>query len=181
MSAISPVKRSRVRALMALFVFALAAASLTEGVAAGPQDFALIAPASEVSVEEGKATPLDISVNSEKPLPPRAVVVIRNVPSSLRFSEGRLFGPGVWVVSVSALGLLNVEMPEDFSGATLDLTLVALDGVSLAHAAVKLVASRSVSQSGNAPVNAFLPAQIGDAECRSALTLLESVRDHMLF
>lgn len=90
-----------------------------------------VSPASE--------TPLAIRVDGAEELPSQAMLLVKGLPPEVTLSEGRLFGPGVWVVPVSLLPRLHVRAPGATSRSEISLSLVALDGKSLAETRLTLL------------------------------------------
>lgn len=132
-----------------------------------------IVAAAQIWVEPGKNTPVAVRVESSGNLSAQTMLIVRGVPDTMRFSEGRLFGPGVWVVSLSALPQLKVYVPEGFSRIGLSLTLATLDGASLATANLTLTAGGAGEQADQTPVVAALPQQLAGTERQAAVALME--------
>ena len=121
---------------------------------------ATINVSSQLRLSPGMESKLEISVAPEGAIPPRSVIVIRGVPADLRLSEGRPFGPGVWVVPATQIVTLKVQMPvEARVGGILTVALTTLDGVSIAEAHITLV---SAPPQENAVKTASPPAGSND-------------------
>ena len=142
-----------------------------------------IVTASELRAAPGADTPLQISLSHGEALPRQAVLVIRGLPLGVQLSEGRLFGPGVWVVSTNGIARLKVRIPADAKGeAALNVSLAALDGSILASTQIALViASPNLSPRDTVPTLALpsVPRQLSPEERAPAMKLLEKAEDYM--
>jgi hypothetical protein len=108
--------------------------------AQGRKSSSALIVSSQLRLTPGKESKLDISIAPEQPIPPRSVIVIRGVPASLRLSEGRPFGPGVWVVPATQVMSVKLQVPlEARVGGVVTVALTTLEGVSIAEAHVTLV------------------------------------------
>jgi TPR repeat protein len=105
---------------------------------AAPQIWA--APSSE--------TPLNLRIVAKETIPSQVVLTVRGVPSPVRLSEGKQFGPGVWVVPLKSISNVKLTTAAGASGkAELKLALVSLDGKPISERKVTLVlASKPVSK-----------------------------------
>jgi len=94
---------------------------------------------SQLRLSPGTESKLEISFAPDA-IPPSSVVVIRGVPPDLRLSEGRPFGPGVWVVPATQIMTIKLQMPlESRVGGVLTVALTTLEGVSIAEARITLL------------------------------------------
>lgn len=105
----------------------------------------------EIWAPPANATPLRIRIESAEAIPPQVMLVVRNVPVTIRLSEGRPFGPGVWVLPLNSLSRVNVLTPAESGRADFQLALVALDGTALAEAKVTLHITSNSPQKMRAP------------------------------
>ncbi len=105
---------------------------------------------------------LPIQVAPAFAIPPRAIVLIRGLPSTIALSEGRLFESGVWAVGASALSQLKITSSSVAAGRNnLSISLVALDGTLLAEAKSELVIGEQTAMANTAvtmPDNSVLTA-----------------------
>jgi hypothetical protein len=118
----------------------------------------------EVSAAPSSAAALSIRVDSEEAIPARAILLVRGLPAKVKLSEGRVFGPGVWVVPLNGLSRLQLHTPEDTGRADLTVALVTLEGTTLAEAKFTLII---------APLAALPRQQLSGAEREAALKLVE--------
>jgi hypothetical protein len=96
--------------------------------------------ASQLWLKPGTETPLEVRAVPGEAVPPSSVIVIRGVPEGMRFSEGRQFGAGVWVLPAVRLPSLKLHTPTDItSGGTLTIILTGLDGVALAQTQITVI------------------------------------------
>lgn len=94
----------------------------------------------QLRLSPGMENKLEISFAPGDAIPPSSVVVIRGVPPDLRLSEGRPFGPGVWVVPATQIMTIKLQMPlEARVGGVLTIALTTLEGVSMAEAHITLL------------------------------------------
>lgn len=141
---------------------------LTGAVEARP---VIVAP-QEVSAAPSSAAALNIRVDSDEPIPARAILLVRGLPATVKLSEGRVFGPGVWVVPLNGLSRLQVQTPEETGRADLTITLVTLEGTTLAEAKLTLIIALPVA-SYNASATGAIPQQLSEAEREAAMKLVE--------
>lgn len=100
----------------------------------------LLIAASELRLKPGMETPMDLAIDADRELPKQAILVIRGMPPGMQLSEGRAFGPGVWVVPASELANVKLRTPmAPKSGGLLSVSLSTPDGVSLDEARIMLV------------------------------------------
>ena len=100
----------------------------------------VVAVAPQLWLKPGVETPIEIRLVPNEAVPPQSVLVIRGVPPGLRFSEGRLFGSGVWVLPAARLPDLKLQAPGDIiSGGLLIISLTTLEGVAIAQAQVTVL------------------------------------------
>jgi hypothetical protein len=104
------------------------------------QQHGLLVAASELRLKPGMETPLDLAIDADRELPKAAILIIRGMPPGMQLSEGRAFGPGVWVVPASELANVKLRTPMDpKSGGQISVSLATPDGVSLDEAKISLV------------------------------------------
>ena len=109
-------------------------------------------------LKPGEETPLEIRLVPIEAVPPQSVVVIRGVPPGMRFSEGRPFGEGVWVISAARLPDLKLQTPGDISsGGLLTISLTTLDGAAIAQAYVTVLSVPEAKET--ARTTATLPVE----------------------
>jgi hypothetical protein len=108
--------------------------------AQGRQPALTIAVAPQLWLKPGVESPLDIRLIPLEAVPAQSVIVIRGVPPGMRFSEGRLFGDGVWLLPATRLPNLKLQTPGDTSsGGLLTISLTSLDGIAIAQAKVTVL------------------------------------------
>jgi hypothetical protein len=95
--------------------------------------------ASQIWLSPGTESRLEAKVIPAEAIPPQSVIVIRGVPAGMRFSEGRLFGAGVWVLPASRLPELKLHMSTEIGGGALTIVLTTLEGVSLAETQITVL------------------------------------------
>jgi hypothetical protein len=111
-----------------------------------------LAVAPELPLVPGQESTLDIRITPESAIPPRALIVIRGAPAGVRFSQGRAFGPGVWVIPAAAVTSLKLTAPSDYDGGgVITLALATLDGKAIAEVLVVLVDRARASLPVNSP------------------------------
>jgi TPR repeat protein len=124
----------------------------------------------EVWVQPASKAPLAIRIESRDPVPPQAMLLVRGLSSAVQLSEGRMFGPGVWVVPLPSVSRLTVQAPAEISRSDLTLTLVTPDGKPLAEARITLYIAPPTFR--DEPV-AAVPLNVpNEAEKDAALKLL---------
>jgi hypothetical protein len=107
----------------------------------------LLVAASELRLKPGMETPLDLAIDADRELPKQAILIIRGLPPGMQLSEGRAFGPGVWVVPASELANVKLRTPPDRkTGGLLSVSLAMPDGVSLDEARISLVIQPAATQ-----------------------------------
>jgi hypothetical protein len=139
--------RSRVKAVGRLaLIFLLGCGAGAWWLAGSPADAqagqqqGLLVAASELRLKPGMETPLDLAIDADRELPRQAILIIRGMPPGMQLSEGRAFGPGVWVVPASELANVKLRTPMDpKTGGLLSVSLATPDGVSLDEASIMLV------------------------------------------
>lgn len=119
----------------------------------------------QIWLSPGSERALDVKVVPGDAIPPSAMIVIRGVPQGIRFSEGRPFGPGVWVIPVGRLANLTVQTPADAGGGgTLELALTSLEGTPIAEARTSVILMPATKNpAGPAPT-------VGRSEAPAAIT-----------
>jgi hypothetical protein len=142
-----------------------------------------IVTAPEIWVTPAEETALSVEIEWGSPLPVQAMLIVRGLPSEARLSEGRLFGPGVWVVPLNALGRLRLHAPQTASRNEISLALVTLGGTSLAEKKVTLFIALPSAKTGAAASAAAgaaaLRRQMSEADRDFAQKLLERGRASM--
>jgi hypothetical protein len=137
---------------LALVAFCFSVPADMQAVAAqGHKSPVTIVVANQVPLDPGAETPLEIQLTPGDAIPPKAVLIIRGVPSGMTLSEGRGFGAGVWVLPAAQLTKLKLRVPPDAKGALLAVALAKLDGTSIAEAQLALVpGAQDVTRTANA-------------------------------
>ena len=105
------------------------------------QQLASIEAGPVIRITEGGETALPVQIKSRAPLPGRAMVLIRGLPTDFTLTPGRMFESGVWAVPAADIAQLKiVSGPQAVSGQLpLTLSLVLLDGTVLAGSTVEVV------------------------------------------
>jgi hypothetical protein len=120
-----------------------------------------MAVAPELPLAAGQESTLEIRITPESAIPSRALIVIRGAPAGVRFSQGRAFGPGVWVIPAAAATSLKLTAPKDYSGGgIITLALATLEGKAIAEVLVVLVDGARASLPVNSPAEPA-PARTG--------------------
>ncbi|HEY7643803.1 MAG TPA: hypothetical protein VH858_02090 [Hyphomicrobiales bacterium] len=114
-------------------------ADMQAAAAQGHKGPVTIRVANQVPLDPGAETPVEIQLTPGEAIPPKAVLIIRGVPSGMTLSEGRGFGAGVWVLPAAQLTKLKLRVPADAKGALLAVALAKPDGTSIAEAQLALV------------------------------------------
>jgi hypothetical protein len=153
---------SRKRIAAALFALVLLSAQ-----SRGPA----IVTASQIWLTPDTDMPLAISVESAGPIPTQAMLLVRGLSPSVHLSEGRMFGPGVWVVPLPALPRLRVRGSAELHRSDLSLALVSLDGKVLAEAKTVLLVVPPAPKDQS--VAAFSLPRLTPAERDAAMKLVE--------
>lgn len=137
---------------LALVAFGFGFPADIRGAAAqGHKSPVTIIVANQVPLDPGAETPLEIQLTPGDAIPPKAVLIIRGVPSGMTLSEGRGFGAGVWVLPAAQITKLKLRVPADAKGALLAVALAKPDGTSIAEAQLALVpGAPDVAQTANA-------------------------------
>jgi len=116
-------------------------------------------------------TPLPIRIEPRDQVPPQAMLLVRGLSATAHLSEGRMFGPGVWVVPLPSISRLTIQAPAEVSRSDLTLTLVTPDGKPLAEAKITLFIAPPTFR--DEPV-AAVPLNVpNEAERDAALKLLD--------
>jgi hypothetical protein len=95
-----------------------------------------------IQIRSGIETPLAIEIRAAESIPPKAMVLIRGIPSTASLTDGRLFPSGIWVVkpaSVDELRLITTSSATE--DARLTISLVTLEGDNLSSASARLIVS----------------------------------------
>jgi hypothetical protein len=107
--------------------------------AAPPKQPAIIA-APQIWAAPSSETPLNLRIVAKETIPPQVVLTVRGVPSPVQLSEGKQFGPGVWVIPLKSISNGKLTTAASASGkAELKLALVSLDGKHISERNVTLV------------------------------------------
>jgi hypothetical protein len=138
-------------------------------------------------VSPGAEAALRIDVVSDEPIPHQTMLIILGLPSGIRLSHGRLFGPGVWVVPQKDLARLKIRVPADAThGSALTVALTTIDGSRLATTRIALLIDGSDSgareQKPSTGLNsgkAELTKAFSPAERALAILLLEKANTYM--
>lgn len=123
----------------------------------------LLIAARELRLQPGAEIPLGLTIDADWEIPKQAMIVIRGMPAGMQLSEGRAFGPGVWVVPASELGNVKLRTPMAAkAGGLLSVSLATPDGASLDEARIMLVlppsaAPATASPTPPASLNAAVP------------------------
>ncbi|WP_125461794.1 MULTISPECIES: sel1 repeat family protein [Rhodomicrobium] len=127
----------------------------------------------EVWVAPESELPLVILVRSGEPLPSKAMLLVRNLPADVTLSEGREFGPGVWVVPLNALPRLRLRAPARMSQNPVTLSLVTIEGKPLAQASVMLFVAPPPGKDDQLPTAALPVPQLFPADRALGSKLME--------
>lgn len=142
-----------------------------------------IVAAPEIWVTPAEETALAVDIQWGSPLPVQAMLIVRGLPADAQLSEGRVFGPGVWVVPLSALARLRLKAPSAVSRSEISLALVTLGGTSLAEKKVTLFIALPSAKTGAAASAAAglgtLRRQMSEADLDFAQKLLDRGRASM--
>ena len=111
--------------------------------------------------------PLKVRVVPSEAAPPQSLIVIRGVPQGMSFSEGRLFGAGVWVLPYARLADLKLRTPKEIGGGMLTVTLTALDGAAIAETQITVISPPPRVEAGG---TASLPPARDNPAARSTAT-----------
>jgi hypothetical protein len=129
----------------------------------------------ELWVRPETRAPLAIRIVAREPVPPQTMLLVRGLAASVRLSEGRVFGPGVWVIPFPSISRLTVQAPAETSRNDLTLTLVTPDGRELAEAHLTLfIAPPTFRDEPVAAVPLNVPTE---AEREAILKLLDRGRE----
>lgn len=161
----SAERSGRVFLTLGFFVIAC----LTSAVEARP----VIVTPPEVSAAPSSTAALSIRVDADEPIPARAMLLVRGIPATVKLSEGRLFGPGVWVVPLNGLSRLQLHTPANTGRADLTVALVTLEGTTLAEAKVALTIAPPAASSNTAPTAVIPRQQLSESEREAAMKLVE--------
>lgn len=143
-------------------------AAQTQGTSIVTDPAIWVAPASE--------TPLPIRIVSSEPIRSQVMLLVRGLSATVKLSEGRSFGPGVWVVPVNALSRLRVQAPAEETRNDLSLSLVTLSGTVIAETKLTLFVAPLPAKTEQVQT-AALPQQISEAEREFAVKLLQMGND----
>ena len=168
-------------AVMALWLAVCGAGSLVSAVTAAAQSGTgapTIEVAAEIKVAPAVVTPLRIRVGGT--ISKQTMLMVRGVPPRVTLSEGRSFGPGVWMVPLAGVGKLEIAPATGTSGRSdITLELIALDGKILADARTTLTIAPSAAAS-EAPLNDRLALTAGSLAGKPQVTgaLTRDETDH---
>jgi hypothetical protein len=151
------------------FLAGLLALTLFCGQTRGP----VIVTRPEVWIMPATDAPLAIRIESSQPISPQLKLLVRGLSPAVKLSEGRMFGPGVWVLSLSALPRLSVRAPAEISRNDLSLALVTLEGRLIAEAKLTLFVAPPTLKGDQEPVAAFSPKGMTEEERTAAIKLLD--------
>jgi hypothetical protein len=119
-------------------------------------------------------TPLIIRLSTSEPMPSQAMLLVRGLPPATTLSEGRPFGPGVWVVPLNLVSQLRLRAPAENSRSDLSLALVLLDGKLLAESKLTLfIAPPAGGRQDTVPMAAPPIKQMTAEERENANKLME--------
>lgn len=152
--------------IAALFIISLCS---TVGIAqAAPSKQPEIVAAPQIWAAPSSETPLNLRVVAKETIPSKAVLTVRGVPSPVQLTEGKQFGPGVWVVPLKSIPNVKLTTAASASGKVeLKLALVSLDGKSISERKVTLVlAAKPVNKV--AAVKQTAPQDQADAQVTMA-------------
>lgn len=135
-----------------------------------------IVAAAEIWAAPSGETPLNLSIESGEAIPAQVVMIVRGLPASLKLTEGKLFGPGVWVVPLNAINKIKLNAPADAAGrADLSLALVSLEGTSLTEKKLTLFlappSKAPEPQAAAAPTPPAPPAEVATVGAISPATV----------
>jgi hypothetical protein len=83
--------------------------------------------AATIVAEPSSQTPLQVSIGSRDEVPANSFLDISGLPPAILLSAGNTIGPGEWVVPLSALPNLMMNVPADVSGR-FELVITLLGG-----------------------------------------------------
>lgn len=93
-----------------------------------------------IQVEPASRSPIPISVIPADKTFSNTLLLIKGLPSSIALSKGRLFPSGIWALRVDEVIGLEIETPpESNSSSPIIVSLVTLEGTTLAVANANLV------------------------------------------
>jgi hypothetical protein len=114
--------------------------------------------------EPSKRTPLPIHIASTGNLPSNSFVRLRGLPAAASLSEGYAIAAGVWAVPLSALPVLQINVPVGVTGRSeLTISLVSLDGPPLAEAQVLLSIAEAAAPQSEMLMTTPDPRQVAPA------------------
>jgi len=82
----------------------------------------------------GRETPFVITMDSDGPLPPRALITVNGMPAFATFSTGRPYGRTGWTLQPDEIGNLSL-IASKTGEADLQIDLVTADGIKIASGA----------------------------------------------
>jgi hypothetical protein len=110
----------------------------------------------DLALTPGSEVPLEVRVVPPDAAPPNAVIVIRGLPQGARLSEGRPFGPGVWVIPLTRLANLKLHSPADTDAAgILTVVLTSLEGTPIAEARTSVISVLPSKEPGQTSAAVF--------------------------
>lgn len=127
----------------------------------------MIVADSEIFAATSSSVPVSIRLNSSSAVPARAMIVVRGLPAAVKFSDGRLYGDGVWVMSPAALPRLQIQTASEPVRADLNVALVSLDGTVLTHRSISLRVGSTPAPNG--PDNT-IPASVASVAPTEAMS-----------
>lgn len=100
--------------------------------------------APSIVAKAGSQAALPIEVGPREAVPDKSFLRLRGFPHSVSLSDGHAIAPGSWAVPLFALGSLKAVVPAGVSGrADITITLVAVNGTTLAEARTALVVKQA--------------------------------------
>jgi hypothetical protein len=92
---------------------------------------------------------LSIEVRPPGTAPQKSFVSLRGLPATVTLSGGQAAGPGLWVVPLSSLPALKMQIPAGSSGQSdVTISLIAMNGRLLAQAKTTLVIEPAAANTG---------------------------------
>jgi hypothetical protein len=102
-----------------------------------------------ITVAASSQVALSIEVSPPGAAPQKSFVSLRGLPATVTLTGGQAAGPGLWVVPLSSLPGLKVQIPAGSSGQSeVIASLIAINGRLLAQAKTTLVIERATVHTG---------------------------------
>ena len=161
LTVVSPVLLAQANRWLAVLITSgvaiIAAAAGPQAKQAGGEALSLIA-APQLPLIAGQETTLEIRVTPESAIPARALIIVKGAPAGIQVTQGRAFGPGVWVVPAAPTTELKLVAPSNFSGGgTIILMLTTPEGPPVAQTLVELLDGSRAGVPVHAPVEPVPP------------------------